>query len=184
MPPRIIVLLFALLPLLAGCPYSSPSPGKGTAKTQARAAAEPHTALKEMVAAYGRTGEYADKGVIRLSFKQGGKKQGESWPCSLAYDAPNRLSLHAFQVTIVCDGESLHADIEDEGTHNLDGQMVERAAPKKLGLAHLSNDAVLYDLLTSRLGRLPIQLDLLLGNEHAWSHAVRSRSALAGAGRV
>lgn len=166
MAPRVLVVLLALLtPLLAGCPSATQPGNAASQQAPAKPATEPRTALREMLAAYAQAKGYSDKGIVRLSFKQHGQKQGDTWPCSLSYSPPNQLALHAFQVTVVCDGESLHAEIEDKATHNLDGQMVERPAPKQLRLTHLSSDAVLYDLLSSRLGRIPMQLDLLLGNE-------------------
>jgi len=76
---------------------------------------------------------------------------------------PSHLTV-AYQATVKCDGKELRARIDDPPSNNLDGQIVVRPAPTSLKLADLADDRLLYDILGSRLGRLPIQLELLLEN--------------------
>jgi hypothetical protein len=168
--------LIASLLLAAGC--FQPPAGTGEARSENNAATEsaaestgPATAsadlsaqaiLSRLLSAYREAETYADKGIVRLEFEQAGQVVRDQWPCAVQFARPNRLALNAFQATVRSDGQQLVATIDDPPSQNLDGQAVVRPAPAALQLTDLASDPLLYDLISSQLGRQPIQLELLL----------------------
>jgi hypothetical protein len=171
--------LIAMSLLAAGCfqpPQSGPgdtsSSINGTASSSldgANAAGganaaelDAHAILRRLLAAYRDANSYSDRGIVRLEFEQSGQSMGNQWPCSVQFARPNRLALQAFQATVRSDGKQLVATIDDPPSQNLDGQAIVRPAPKALELTDLASDPLLYDLISSQLGRQPIQLELLL----------------------
>lgn len=83
-------------------------------------------------------------------------------PNAVAFERPDKLSLVAFQATLKSDGKELKAKIEDAASKNVDGQVVVRPVPKPLKLNDLARDELLYETISSRLRRQPVQLELLL----------------------
>src|SRR5262249_38277087 len=75
---------------------------------------------------------------------------------------PDKLSIKAFQATVKSDGRELKARIEDSASNNVDNQFVVRSAPKPLQLKDLAGDELLYETISSRLRRQPVQHELLL----------------------
>ena len=140
--------------------------GQGSASNSAEpASAADLTAnqvLAKLLKTYRSAKTYSDDAVVTLSFEQEGQRFGEQSPCSVKFVRPNKLALHAFQATIVSDGKKLQAIIEDPTTDNVDGQVLDRPAPKDLKLSDLASDSLLYDILSSKLRRQPVQLELLL----------------------
>ncbi len=168
-------LIVSLL-LAAGC--FQPPPGTGDASSGKEGAAQStdgndstsgaaadlsaHAILNRLLATYRDADAYSDQGIVRLEFEQAGQVVRDQWPCAVRFARPNRLALNAFQATIRCDGNELVATIDDPPSQNLDGQAVVRPAPAALQLTDLASDPLLYDLISSQLGRQPIQLELLL----------------------
>jgi hypothetical protein len=126
--------------------------------TVATADLSAHAILSRLLATYAKAESYADQGIVRLEFQQGGQTIRDQWPSSVQFARPNRLVLNAFQATVHCDGKQLVATIDDPPSKNLDGQALVRPAPEALGLTELASDPLLYDLISSQLGRQPIQL--------------------------
>jgi len=118
--------------------------------------------LKRLLATYRQAKTYRDQAVVRLSFRQNGQPLSQEQPNAVAYERPDKLSLTAFQATLKSDGKELKAKIEDAASNNVDGQMVVRPAPQPLKLAELARDELLYETISSRLRRQPVQLELLL----------------------
>jgi hypothetical protein len=83
----------------------------------------------------------------------------------VAWSQPNRLAVRAYQGAVACDGQRLQAKILDEGSADLDGQIVSRPIGEKLTLDDLFSDAVLRENLGGRLGLHPPQLELLLAEK-------------------
>jgi hypothetical protein len=168
--------LLASLLLAAGC--FQPPAGTGDASSENNAATESaadstspatesadlsaHAILSRLLRAYREADAYSDQGIVRLEFEQAGQAVRDQWPCAVQFARPNRLALNAFQATVRCDGKQLVATIDDPPSQNLDGQAVVRPAPAELQLTDLASDPLLYDLISSQLGRQPIQLELLL----------------------
>lgn len=148
-------------------PASSGGAGEGTAESENadNAAAADLTAneiLAKLLKTYRAAKTYSDNGLVTLRFQQDGQQFGEQSPCSVQFVRPNKLALHAFQAKVVCDGQKLQATIDDPTTGNVDGQVLDRPAPQQLKLTDLASDALLYDILSSKLRRQPVQLELLL----------------------
>ncbi len=118
--------------------------------------------LQQLLATYRQASTYQDKGVVRLSYRQNSQSAFEEQPTAVAFQRPGKLSIVAYQATVKCDGQELWAKIDDPPSGNVDGQMIIRPAPTSPILTDLASDKLLYDIMTSRLQRQPIQLELLL----------------------
>lgn len=164
---RPLPYLVAGLLILAGCRPEPPLPPSHPEQHNLpqQTLLPPHVLLQRMLAAYRRATCYADQGVVRLKYRQGGARFQDEAPMSLQAECPNRLRLRAYRATVVCDGERLMAQVEDEETGNIDGQILVRAAPAKLCLGDLYGDAVLREALSSGLARQPVQAELLFGEQ-------------------
>src|SRR5262249_4593604 len=116
------------------------------------------------LARYRQAKTYRDNAVVRLSFRRDGQPMAEEAPAAVALERPSKLSIVAYQATVKCDGKEIKARVDDPLSGNLDGQIVVRPATT-FKMADLADDRLLYDILASRLGRQPIQLELLLENK-------------------
>ncbi len=173
---RTLLGLLILLP--AGCSKTAPTTPNESANAPPAAAdvtalpsKNKHAAdwtaneiLQQLLARYRQAKTYRDNAVVRLSFRRVNQPFSEEVPAAVGFERPNKLSVVAYQATIKCNGKDLKARIDDPPSNNLDGQVVVRPAPAQLKLADLADDRLLYDILGSRLGRQPIQLELLLEN--------------------
>jgi hypothetical protein len=175
-PVCLTILPVSVLLLSVGCnrpatPASVPAQPAAGAGPSASLAAKPveplgewtaNEILSHLLTTYRQAQTYQDQAVVRLAFRQGGQPQGQEWPTAVAFQRPGKLSIHAYQATVKCDGQELLARIEDPTTNNVDGQVVVRPVPKEFRLAELASDELLYNILCSRLQRQPIQLELLI----------------------
>jgi hypothetical protein len=118
--------------------------------------------LRRLLANYRQAKSYRDSAVVRLAFRQNGQPVFQEQPFAVAYERPDKLSINAFQATVKCDGNQLKARIEDAASNNVDNQIVVRPAPKPLKIKDLATDKLLYETISSRLRRQPVQLELLL----------------------
>lgn len=168
------LVLFLGALLTAGCWKAPPTvPKAGSAATNGHPAAAEEVPsadgeltanqiLQRLLKTYREAASYEDQAVVRLAFQQNGQPIADQWSSAVKFERPNRLSLVAFQATVKSDGKRLRATIDDPETGNVDRQVLDREAPRELKLSDLANDPLLYDILSSRLGRQPIQLELLL----------------------
>jgi len=124
----------------------------------------------EMRKRYNEAQAYSDNGELIFSYEMEGVDYQDRVPFSVQFVRPNRLEVHAYKATIVCDGSTIRAAIEDEPSRNFDGQVVERPAPPTLGLADIVGgdaemviDPILFDMVIGGKGGPPIQLKLLFG---------------------
>lgn len=151
---------FGLVVMLAAVGCGGPS-----AKAPVTPVAKTKTAeelLSRVFEVYANADTYRDQGVVRLSFESPAGVVRNEHPLALKFVRPNKLQLTAYRTSVVSDGRRLLAQIKDETTQDVDGQVVLRPAPTQLQLADLTADALLYDTLVGRLQRNPIQLELLL----------------------
>ena len=81
--------------------------------------------------------------------------------------APTKLRVNAYHVQLAADGNHLWAQIRDEATGNLDGQVLRRPTPEALDIDTLRTNPVLFDQLFNQLGGAPITLELLLAEGRA-----------------
>lgn len=170
-----LLACLTLLVVIAGCgngaaqiDKNQPQADAGRAKTPEAGSAKPpadwtaNEVLKRLLATYRQAKTYHDQAVVRLAFRQNGQALSQEQPNAVAYERPDKLSLVAFQATLKSDGKELKAKIEDAASKNVDGQVVVRPAPKPLKLNDLARDELLYETISSRLRRQPVQLELLL----------------------
>src|SRR5262245_5386864 len=167
------LLGLALLPLAVGCPRK-PEADASTSPAITKVTALPEDPVKppadwtaneilqRLLNTYREAKTYQDNAVVRLSFRQGGQQMADEQPAAIAFERPNKLSITAYQATVKSDGKELKAKIDDQPTNNIDNQFVVRPAPPQIKLTDLATDELLYDTLSSRLRRQPIQLELLL----------------------
>ena len=122
---------------------------------------------RKMVAAYQSATSYRDSGTVTLSYKQAGHAVEDKADVKVTFVRPNKLRMRAYHAEVASDGEILRAKVFDEGTNDIDGQIVVRPAPVKLSIDDLLSDPLLRETLsnavvTSELGRISPQLELLL----------------------
>ena len=135
-------------------------------KPKTRAAEEKLTAteiLDKVVAVYRDCKAYSDEGTVRLMDGQSGKPTTAKF--SVKLKRPAFMQVHAYQLEVVSDGQSLKARIQDADTDDFDHQLVHRPIGKTIELADLYTDRELYDAMTRGLAGHPLQLELLLGKE-------------------
>ena len=65
--------------------------------------------LKAMVEAYAKASSYQDVAEISMRGRVDGKPFSEKWNYGLTMERPNKLRLHVYQGTAVCDGTNLLA---------------------------------------------------------------------------
>ncbi len=134
--------------------------------------------LRHMVDAYKSADAYSDKGVLIVSYNQGGQVVREETPLAIQFRRPNSLSVRAYQVSLASDGAKLQYRVQHGATGDMDNQFIERNAPSELTLSGLFNDPsagrfdqVLQHFLTGgahlpfRHELLPPQLGLLLSKD-------------------
>ena len=118
-----------------------------------------------MVAVYQQAATYHDAGQFRLQYRQDGKLVSDEVPFSVAFQRPNQLAMQAYQTSVKCDGQYLRAQVRDEQTNDLDGQILVVEAPASWDLDSLFQDPVLRDAVVQGLGRHPLPLELLLAEQ-------------------
>jgi hypothetical protein len=161
------VLLAAAVCATAGCPRN-PSVDQPPQPTEARGVSgqiEASEILQRMIKSYQNAPSYSDRGVVSLRYRVGESRFQDDADLAVTLARPNKLSVRAYQVALACDGTQLRARVKDPSSRDLDGQFVVRAAPPVVSLPELYTDQVLHRLIASGLGRHPVQLELLLGEE-------------------
>ena len=163
--PYILPLSLFVCALLAsiGCSRGAGGPGTTSQAATAKSSISADDVLQKMVRAYRDAHGYSDQAILRLSYEIDGERHQDSASISVRLARPNRARLQLYQADIACDGRQLMARITDDSSNNIDDQWLVRAAPASLSLNNLLDDTVLYDVVSRGLGRLPIQLELLLG---------------------
>ncbi len=161
-------ILISTAPAVSGCGSSNVAPSKPvseSAGSDATTVTSADDVLKKMIDAYQHATSYRDNGQVRISYRQAGELHEDQADLIVKLERPNKLSLRAYQVTLACDGKTLHAKIRDEQTGDIDGQVVVRPAPAVITLPELHTDEILRDAISSGLGRHPAQLELLLSEK-------------------
>jgi hypothetical protein len=167
-------LAAACLTLVAavGCGGSSGgASGKDSTAAKESVAALPPSApeaaevLKQLLKTYREAKSYSDTGEVVLRFRRGAELMEDRWPSAVKFERPNRLLIHANQVSLGCDGQELRGHIDDKEAADIASQILVRPAPKELKLKDLAVDPLLYDILSGQIRRQPIQLELLLESQ-------------------
>ncbi len=155
-----------------GCGSSEPPPGDAPKTPEQEPAAtdkltpqvpvagkQPATAqsvLQNVVAAYKKAPSYADAGEVRLVGNVDGKKIEQTDPFAITLVRPNKIRMEVYQAMVVCDGNQLHAAVED-----LPGQVVAKQAPDKLTIDSVYADPVLAGVLNRGVGAWRLLILLL-----------------------
>ncbi|MCO6455699.1 MAG: TlpA family protein disulfide reductase [Pirellulaceae bacterium] len=162
------LLLLFLLPVLASglaCRPAANSPQPAAPDRSSAGSLTADEILERLAQAYSQATGYQDQGVVRLQYRQDGQDFQDEAPLRVRFARPDRLVLEAYQLQLSCDAGELRARVQDPQTNDLDGQWVVRPAPAALGLQELYADPVIDNVLRSGLGRYPVQLELLLGDQ-------------------
>jgi hypothetical protein len=160
-------LAIALLTLAqAGCGGDkAAAPEANTATPAAAADLSPaQQVLQRMVVRYREAKSYRDQGVVRLKYRQQGQWFEDEGQLTIALVRPNQLQLRAYQLTLVSDGNRLHAVIADPDSNDMDGQVVVRQAPPRFRLDTIYEDPILMDVMSGGMGGPPVTLELLLSD--------------------
>ena len=146
--------------LAIGCGDKSVPPATQSAPASAQAV------LQEMINTYRDASSYADKAFVQLHYQRDGQTYEDRAPAAVAWQSPNRISVRAYEVEVVCDGNQLRAKIRDRATHDFDGQVVTRPVSSRLALDQFyKSDGILSLALRQGLVGYPLQLDLLLADQ-------------------
>ncbi len=101
--------------------------------------------LGAMVGAYQQAASYSDNGEVQVSGRSVVDDREEPLDSkfffSMAFARPNKIRMQAYNGTVVGDGKTLHALIDD-----LPNQVLERPSPEKLSIAELFADKDLATL--------------------------------------
>ena len=115
-----------------------------------------------MVATYRDAKSYSDQAVVRLKYRQQGQSFEDEGKLAVSLVRPNKLSLRAYQLTLVSDGRRLRAVIADPGSNDMDGQIVVREVPSAFRLDTIYEDQLMLEVMSSGMGGPPVTLELLL----------------------
>lgn len=143
-----------LMACMAGCGRSASTPPQPVETLTAL------EVLRRMQQAYRDAQSYADNGRLIHRFRQGTEQVDDQVDFSVAFVRPNKLRLHVYQATVVCDGRQLWAAIGD-----LPDQVLRAKAPKSIELADLYERPVLGDVLRGGIVGPALQLGLLLDDD-------------------
>lgn len=122
--------------------------------------------LEMMVKVYRQARSYADAGQIEVRGVVGEQKIDENAPCSVTFERPNRLRLHAYQANLLSDGRQLRGWIDTSNPGDpFAGQVLTLEAPAKLSLENVYADEVLGGYLTQGIAGGSLPLLLLLGDD-------------------
>jgi len=130
-------------------------PGATTAASEHRPTSAQEV-LEAMVAAYRNATTYADSGTVRLVYEVGSEKRDEKVDFAVRLARPNKLRAQVYQVTLVSDGQQMHATIAD-----LPDQVLAKKTPEQLTLRSVYCDQVLASVMTEGFAGAAPQLLLL-----------------------
>jgi outer membrane lipoprotein-sorting protein len=96
--------------LLSACSRAPENPGASPSRQAAKNPAE--VALHELANKYHAAQTYADTGEIVITTEVEGKEDvSQPLPFSVAFQRPSKLRLHAFDATVITDGDEIKAAI-------------------------------------------------------------------------
>ncbi len=177
---RLLILAIAVgLVQAVGCDKRPNSPDTSAADAKAAAAANSATAdakpsappaagnlltaqdvLEKMAAAYKNASSYEDFGTLELRQERMQESSDTRANFSVALERPNKLHIELLDGTVVCDGKQWYAKSE-----LVQGQVVLREAPARLGMNIFHADNWLYSALSRDEQFTSPQLLLLLEND-------------------
>jgi len=160
-----LLTAFVISIWLVGCNPSKPAekttedtkPMQGDAKAANLSA---DAVLKNMATAYRNAQNYSDSGRLRFKLLRGEDNMDEAADFSVTFQRPNKLRMHLYQAIVVSDGKQMHSTVGD-----LEGQVLEVAAPAEITMETLASDEVLASVLNEGVAGPSAQLGLLLADD-------------------
>ena len=126
--------------------------------------AEVRDLLTAMAEAYRKASSYQDVGEVVLKGSVNGKQFSEKRNYMLSLERPNKLRMHVYQGTAVCDGNNLLAWVAE-----IPNQVLKIAAPAEVDIATIFADNVLAESMangpTQRFAWVPLQMLLLSADD-------------------
>ncbi|MEA1951709.1 MAG: TlpA disulfide reductase family protein, partial [Planctomycetota bacterium] len=116
--------------------------------------------LSAMVEAYRKASTYQDVAQVRIEGRINGKPFSDRGNYVTTFERPNRIRLHAYQGTAVCDGTNLYAWVA-----GIPNQVLKLPAPSKIDIPSIFAGNVLADAMangpTQNFAWIPLQMILL-----------------------
>lgn len=121
---------------------------------------EVRRALTAMAEAYRKATSYQDVAEVRMEGRIDGKPFSDHGNYVVTMERPNKLRMHMYEGTAICDGTTLHAWVA-----GIPNQVLKVPAPAKLEIASIFADNVLADAMangpTQNFAWVPMQMILL-----------------------
>ncbi len=161
-----VLAALAVLSAQLGCQRTdTPTSQAASVSTSQTSDTRADDLLSRMEQVYRYATGYADQGRVRLRYRQHGDIRIDEAPLAVATRFPGQLRVEAYHAVAVCNGQQLRAQIHDQLSGNIDGQILVRDLNGPLSLEQLYHDPLLRESLTSGLGRQPLQLELLFADK-------------------
>lgn len=158
--------LLALLASQCGCDAKKVAQATDESVTApALPTADPTAIMRQMEQAYQTADRYSDRAVVVLRYRERGDIHSDEAPLAVKARLPNELRIEAYYAVVACREKRLWAKISDEGSNDIDGQILNRELSGGFTLEQLYKDATLREALTSGMGGQPLQLDLLFAED-------------------
>lgn len=141
--------------LTAGCSGCSQT---SQARPQAQVVKPPQSAteiLKHVVELYHQADRYQDHGRLLVQYTCEGQVVNESYDFSFAASGPNKMRLRAYDVLVVCDGETFYATFDEAPS-----EVLSVPAPEELMPALVFRNQLLGTALNQVVGSIPLGLFL------------------------
>jgi outer membrane lipoprotein-sorting protein/peroxiredoxin len=148
-------LLALAVMLTAGCSGCSQT---SEARPQAQVIKPPQSAieiLKHVVELYHQANRYQDHGRLLVQYTCEGQVVHENYDFSFAASGPNKIRLRAYDVLVVCDGETFYATFDEAPD-----EVLSVPAPEELMPALVFRNQLLGKALNQVVGSIPMGLFL------------------------
>lgn len=161
-----IVTLLAVLAVGCGRPEGEPkSQNAVDAQSASYRMASPEQYLAAVFARYRNAASYHDRGIVRLSYREGDRQQSKVAPLGVWFDH-NQLYVEAYDVRLGSDPHAMMAWVSDESTENFDSQVLLLPAIQgRPTVQRLLADPILVQRIAAGLAGPPPQLEWLFSPE-------------------
>jgi hypothetical protein len=149
----------------------------------------PRKYLEAVFARYRDSSSYRDRGVVRLDYQVGNRRESTTAPMQVWFDR-DRLYFEAYDVRLWSDGDFVTAWINDADSKDFDSQVLRvPAISGRPTIKMLLSDPILADRISAGLAGPPPQLDWLFAGRpmaelFAAEHRFEFGDALAIGGRL
>ena len=141
-------------------PADPSSAGESAKAVDMGEVAEVRRVLSDMVEAYRKATSYQDVAEVKMEGRIDGKPFSDRGNYVVTMQRPNKLRMHIYQGTAICDGATLYAWVA-----GIPNQVLKVPAPAKLDIASIFAGNVLADAMangpTQNFAWVPLQMILL-----------------------